>query len=84
MRNFLNAIQQDKSFVIPILKQHGAKRKIWFGWVYMDHNGSYGESIFQDFENFHNIVVLLEFILASINHIRRVKNDFWVVFFKKI
>jgi hypothetical protein len=24
--------------------------KNWFGWVYMDHNGSHGESIFQDFE----------------------------------
>jgi hypothetical protein len=47
--------------------------KKWFAWVYMDHNGSYGESIFQDFENFHNIVVLPEFILASINHVRRVK-----------
>jgi hypothetical protein len=29
MRNSLNAIQQNKSFVIPILKQHGAKKIIW-------------------------------------------------------
>jgi hypothetical protein len=48
----------------------------------MDHNGSYGESIFQYFEKIHNIVVLLEFILASINHVKKVKIIFWVVFYK--
>jgi hypothetical protein len=56
--------------------------KKWFGWVYMDHNGSYGESIFQDFEKIHNIVVLLEFIFASINHVKRENFNLWVVFYK--
>jgi hypothetical protein len=56
------------------------KKMVWM--VYMDHNGRYGESIFQYFENFHNIVVLLEFILASINHVKKVKNIFSVVFYE--
>ncbi len=33
----------------------------------MNQNGSYGESILQQFENFHKFFIMFEFVLACMN-----------------
>jgi hypothetical protein len=42
-------------------------KKKWFGWVFMNQNGSYGESTLQQFENFDKFLILFEFVLACMS-----------------
>jgi hypothetical protein len=42
-------------------------KKKWFGWIFMNQNGSYGESTLQQFENFHIIFIPFEFVLACMS-----------------